>query len=212
MTTPTNSAEWTVESIARILSSSVHHHDWQAVADAHNRAIAEKDAEKLQSSKEYLGIIQRTADGFNRELAEKDAEIARLKAKGVKCIECNRVKPEHEEWCSIGRSWRPANKSDYWDAEHFAQEAAHKDAELASLRQQLESKDKQIKLHCMEWAENDTNIKKVRQQLEQARAALEHCRNRPHEHNPSPDFTITQCEVIDRAIVAIDKSRTKEAE
>jgi|SRR4051812_28708893 hypothetical protein len=30
--------------------------------------------------------------------------------------------------------------------------------------------------------------------------ALKHCRNRPHEHNPPPDFTITHCEVIDRAL------------
>lgn len=32
------------------------------------------------------------------------------------------------------------------------------------------------------------------------REALEHCRHRPHEHNPLPDFTITRCDVIDRAL------------
>jgi hypothetical protein len=32
------------------------------------------------------------------------------------------------------------------------------------------------------------------------REALEHCKHRPHEHNPGPEFTVTQCEVIDRAL------------
>jgi hypothetical protein len=32
------------------------------------------------------------------------------------------------------------------------------------------------------------------------RNALEHCRHRPHEHNPGPEFTVTKCEVIDRAL------------
>lgn len=33
------------------------------------------------------------------------------------------------------------------------------------------------------------------------RQALEHCRNRPHEHNPLPDWSgPTRCEVIDRAL------------
>ena len=30
--------------------------------------------------------------------------------------------------------------------------------------------------------------------------ALEHCRHRPHEHNPVGDFTVTKCEVIDSAL------------
>lgn len=32
--------------------------------------------------------------------------------------------------------------------------------------------------------------------------ALEHCKHRPHEHNPGPEFTVTQCEVIDRALAS----------
>lgn len=40
--------------------------------------------------------------------------------------------------------------------------------------------------------------------LEEARRALEHCRHRPHEHNPLPDFTITRCDVIDGALARID--------
>jgi hypothetical protein len=38
--------------------------------------------------------------------------------------------------------------------------------------------------------------------------ALEHCRQRPHEHNPAPDWQgPTRCEVIDRALAAIRGSR-----
>ncbi len=35
--------------------------------------------------------------------------------------------------------------------------------------------------------------------------ALEHCRHRPHEHNPGPEFTITRCDVIDRALALAAK-------
>jgi len=36
------------------------------------------------------------------------------------------------------------------------------------------------------------------------REALEHCRQRPHEHNPLPDWQgPTRCEVIDRALAAL---------
>ncbi len=41
------------------------------------------------------------------------------------------------------------------------------------------------------------------------RDALEHCRHRPHEHNPPPEFTVTHCEVIDRALAThTDKGET----
>jgi hypothetical protein len=42
---------------------------------------------------------------------------------------------------------------------------------------------------------------------EKAREALEHCRNRPHEHNPMKDFTITHCDVIDKALALFDAAK-----
>jgi hypothetical protein len=56
-------------------------------------------------------------------------------------------------------------------------------------------------------AELESGITELKAKLAQeqnkvriALVALIHCRNRPHEHNPSKGFTMTQCEVIDRAI------------
>lgn len=36
-----------------------------------------------------------------------------------------------------------------------------------------------------------------------AEVAIQHAINRPHEHNPSPSWIPTRCEVFDRATVAI---------
>lgn len=44
---------------------------------------------------------------------------------------------------------------------------------------------------------------RVAEALRLAETALEHCRNRPHMHNPPPGFHITQCEVIDRALAIL---------
>lgn len=45
-------------------------------------------------------------------------------------------------------------------------------------------------------------IAELEAQVQQLREALEHCKSRPHEHNPGPEFTVTHCEVIDRALAA----------
>lgn len=39
--------------------------------------------------------------------------------------------------------------------------------------------------------------------LQIALLALEHCRHRPHEHNPPPSFGVTDCDIINRGINAI---------
>lgn len=44
---------------------------------------------------------------------------------------------------------------------------------------------------------------RLREALELAKSALEHCKHRPHEHNPGADFVVTRCEVIDRALAAL---------
>lgn len=43
-----------------------------------------------------------------------------------------------------------------------------------------------------------------REVVERVREALEHCRCRPHEHNPLPPFVANDCEVICRAIADLD--------
>jgi len=44
-----------------------------------------------------------------------------------------------------------------------------------------------------------------RETLAKVREALEHCRQRPHEHNPSPEWQgPTRCDVIDRALDALE--------
>lgn len=40
--------------------------------------------------------------------------------------------------------------------------------------------------------------------LRRARIAVEHAINRPHEHNPSPGWSPSRCEVFDRAMTVID--------
>ena len=58
---------------------------------------------------------------------------------------------------------------------------------------------------------HNPRVEELKATVEVMRGALEHCRNRPHEHNPSKDFTITKCEVIDRALSLplIQKTKAK---
>jgi hypothetical protein len=46
----------------------------------------------------------------------------------------------------------------------------------------------------------DQRIQELEAQAVAMREALEHCKHRPHAHNPLPAFTVTRCEVIDRAL------------
>ena len=43
-------------------------------------------------------------------------------------------------------------------------------------------------------------LKDAKAVIQELTDALEHCRHRPHQHNPGPDFTITDCDVINRAL------------
>lgn len=43
-------------------------------------------------------------------------------------------------------------------------------------------------------------IERLKAEVWRLREALEHCKNRPHEHNPPKEFTVTRCDVIDKAL------------
>jgi hypothetical protein len=43
---------------------------------------------------------------------------------------------------------------------------------------------------------------KLRSLADRMAEALEHCKNRPHEHNPPKEFTMTHCKVIDCSLAA----------
>ncbi len=49
----------------------------------------------------------------------------------------------------------------------------------------------------------EAEIERMKAGLAHAAVALEHCKHRPHEHNPPADFTVTHCEVIDRALARL---------
>jgi septal ring factor EnvC (AmiA/AmiB activator) len=72
--------------------------------------------------------------------------------------------------------------------------------------------DEQCRLNGMgaqREARLEAKVKELEGKLKGAEEALEHCRNRPHEHNPPIEFILTECEVIDRALAQLRAEEQK---
>lgn len=90
-------------------------------------------------------------------------------------------------------------------------------SEVDRLSQELDSAKTERGLAFVEvsaWRQKDDSEKRITKerdtalaQVKQLREALLHCKSRPHEHNPPAEFTITSCEVIDRALAATEPKR-----
>jgi hypothetical protein len=66
-----------------------------------------------------------------------------------------------------------------------------------------------VSTHAEFYARRDATERRLAERDAVMRNALEHCKHRPHEHNPGPEFTVTRCEVIDRALACAPPSKVK---